>query len=309
MQTSVLFALLAAAAVSATYDEPCSKPEYKGEAACAVKPAPVYGETKPQHRLYDCDATSPACYAPGTYEATYTKSNYGYKYGKSYKYPGPKVRFCNKLRRIKKKAKHGLKAIGGAIIGGVKLVGKVVGGAIGLVFGVVAKIWISFVTKWNTWCGQLRSDWERFQDWKACKAQDWKDWWEHYLDLCRTRKALWDDAMREFHRQWHHYKKCAKAKYEEDKKNKCKEAYEGDNKDTYAPEPDYDDLPEYREPKQANYFGVTPVEQAYNPNPEYKPAEYKKTCEERDKLYKEEYGDKPADVPDYEYQKKYAEKQ
>jgi hypothetical protein len=280
MQTSVLFALLAAAAVSAhNYEEQCNKTEYKGEPACTIIDAPVYKEKLPTYRKYDCDATATECYAPATYGDAYKKTNYGYKYGKHYKYPGPKVRFCNGLRKLKKKA--------GDIAKGVV---KVVVGVIGFGAGIIIRVWKAFVHKWNKWCEVARSDWDRFADWKACKKEEWKDWWEHYLDLCRTRKALWDDAMREFHRQWHHYKKCADSDYEKHKKEKC-----------HIKEDDYDDKEDYT--KNVNYFGATPVEISYKPDIPYKPAEYKATCKKRDDKYKEKYGDAPADVPDTEYVK------
>jgi hypothetical protein len=91
MQTSVLFALLAAAAVSAhNYEEQCNKTEYKGEPACTIIDAPVYKEKLPTYRKYDCDATDTECYSPATYGDAYKKTNYGYKYGKHYKYPDPR---------------------------------------------------------------------------------------------------------------------------------------------------------------------------------------------------------------------------
>jgi len=280
MQTAVLLAILAAAAVSADqpqYVETCKKEEYKKEPACEVKPAPVYKEELPVYRHYDCDATSKTCYAPATYGDAYKPE--GYSYGKHYDYPGPKVRLCNKLRKIKKGA-----------VGVVKGVFHAIGAVVGAAVGLIVHVWNTFAKKWNKWCGEIKSDWERFLDWKKCKDEAWKDWWAYYLDLCRTRKALWDDAMREFHRQWHHYKKCAKAGYE-DKKKECK-----------VKEADYDDHPDY--PKNSNYLGVTPVEISYKPIPEYKPEEYKKTCEKKDAEYKKTYGNAPADVPDPTYSEK-----
>jgi len=282
MQTSTLLVLLAAAAVSAEdYSKPCEKDQYKQQDCCKVTPAPVYKEELPAYRHYDCDATSTACYAPTTYGADYKED--GYKYGKHYPYPGPKVRFCNKLKKIK----SGIVGVITGVVHGIKkLIGKV--------FGAIKRVWKAFKAKWNTWCDKVASDLQRFKDWKACKDQEWKDWWEHYLDLCRTRKQLWDDAMREFHRQWHHYKKCAKKEYEE-KKKACKVT------ETH----DYDDRPDYG--KFVNYLGVTPVEAYYNKKEEpakqydYKPAEYVKTCKDKTAEYEKTYGKAPADVPDYDY--------
>jgi hypothetical protein len=135
MQTSTLLVLLAAAAVSAEdYSEPCKETKYQQEACCKKTPAPVYKEELPKYRHYDCDATSPACYAPTTYGADYKEDSY--KYGKHYPYPGPKVRFCNKLKKIK----GGLVAIVKGVVHGIKkLIGKV--------FGAIRRVWKAFKNK------------------------------------------------------------------------------------------------------------------------------------------------------------------
>lgn len=250
MQYTVLLALVAASAVSATdyYVKKYNKPDL------------------PKYAHYDCDATKTECYAPKSYGKDYNAE--GYSYEKHYEYPGPKERFCNKLKKI-----------GGFIVGVIK---KIVHG--------FKHTWVKFVKKWNHWCAVKRSDKARFDDWKACEAKKWKSWWGYYHDLCKTRKALWDDAQREFHRQWCHYRATRKAEYEESKK-KCG-----------IKEKDYDQEPKYQ--KNVNRYGVTPVEDHYHnysSGGHYKPAEYQKHCQERDDKYKKanggHLGNQPGQVP------------
>jgi hypothetical protein len=241
----------------------CSKPQYSGHAACTREPSNTYKQEVYKADKYDCDATSEACYVPTSYGTGY--DNKGYSYHRDYPYPGPKDRFKKKM-----------KAIGKAIKG---LFVKIIG-AISHKFHCA---WDSFAKKWNTWCAKKKSDWMRFEDWANCNAQKWNDWWEHYHDLCRTRKELWDDAMREFHRQWHHYKQCKKQEYK-DKKAKChKEAPKPD----YGNGNDYDETPDYQ--TNVNYYGVTPVEKSYAQENKYvaayKQDDYNKECDTRKDHY------------------------
>jgi len=251
MKHAVIVALVAAAAVSAH--------EYKSYES------KTYGAVIPSYQHYDCDATSGSCYAPKSYGGEYKSNEYTYK--RAYPYPGPKARFCNKLKRL------------GAFIGG--LINKVLKG--------FKHTWVHFKKHWHEHCAIVKSDIARFADWKACEAKKFKDWWGYHQDLCRTRKALWDDAMREFHRQWCHYKKTAKEDYEK-KKGECG-----------IKEKDYDDDSKYQ--GKLNHYGVSPIEDHYNNYStagKYKPAEYKKTCDERDAKYKQKNGDlgmSPGELP------------
>jgi hypothetical protein len=280
MQATLLFTLLAAAAVSATDNyNTCQESQYSAHPSCAKTPSEVYKEPLPKFQHYDCDATDEKCYAPASYGGGYKHESY--KYGRKYEYPGPKERFCRKLKKVK----HGISKV-------VHAVGHVVAGAVGAVVYVLKKAWIAFVHKWRTWCGIVKSDAARFKDWLSCKVDDWKDWWEHYIDLCRTRKALWDDAMREFHRQWKHYKKCSNDEYKKKKKDDCK-----------IEEPDYDETPEYK--KDVNTYGLTPVEKHYGgaEYSHYKQETYVSTCKARDDKYaKENNGEYPSNKPAYNRQ-------
>jgi len=265
MQTITILALLAAASVSAdqaciTCKAVCAQTEYKSHEACAVTPSPTYKNEKlPQYDHYDCNATAEKCYVPTSYGTKYEPKKYSYH--RDYAYPGPKARFKSLVKR-------GLHKIGAAIKAVVGLVVTIVG----TIAHGLKRAWESFAGKWRRWCAILRSYWERFEDWKLCKEQDWKDWWEHYIDLCRTRKALWDDAMREFHRQWHHYRKCSNKEYEEKKKNKCQ-----------IKEDDYDHTKSYSD--NVTYYGVTPVEKSYNQYPNYDQKKYDDECKARDDKY------------------------
>jgi hypothetical protein len=237
MKHAVILALVAAAAVSAH--------EYKSYASKTYG-----GNVLVSYEHYDCDATSHSCYAPKSYGGDYQAKSYSYK--RSHAYPGPKARFCAKLKRL------------GAFIGGI--INKVIKG--------FKHTWVHFKKHWHEHCAIIKSDWERFEDWKSCEAKKFKDWWGYHQDLCRTRKQLWDDAMREFHRQWCHYKKSLKEKYEERKKA-CG-----------VHDKDYDDDSKYH--GKLNHYGVTPVEDHYNnysTGGKYKPDEYKKTCDARDAKY------------------------
>jgi hypothetical protein len=184
-----------------------------------------------------------------------------------YPYPGPKHRFKNWLS----KAKHGVKNF-------FKKIGKVIIGIVGSIVTSLKCKWHSFTDMWKKWVAMAKSDWMRFQDWKKCKKDAWVLWYDHYIDLCRTRKALWDDAMREFHRQWHHYKKCKQADYEDGKK-KC----------NLHKTIDYDDTDAYK--ANVNYYGVTPHEDfyaKYSTQPEkpayrFDPVSYVENCKEEDK--------------------------
>jgi len=255
MQYTVLLAVVAAAAVSA---HKVDRTPYKST---------TYGAELPPHEHYDCDATEKKCYAPKSYGKSYEPK--GYSYHRTYPYPGPKERFCNKLKKI----------------------GKFLGGIVKKIFLGFKHTWVHFKHHWNDWCAKKRSDWDRFEDWKACEAKKWKDWWEYHHDLCRTRKALWDDAMREFHRQWCHYRKTRKDEYG-DRKKAC-----------HVKEKDYDDTSDYK--KKVNKYGVTPVEDHYNnyssaKENKYDQAAYKSHCAKRDAKYEKEYknlGNHPGTVP------------
>jgi hypothetical protein len=247
MQYTVLLALVAAAAVSAT--------DYHSK---------TYGKSLPPHKHYDCDATDDKCYAPKSYGSEYKPNDYSYHY--EFPYPGPKERFCAKLKKI-----------GGFFKGVVKKV-----------FAHFKHTWVHFKTKWHTWCAKKQSDWDRFEHWKKCKADEFKDWWGYYHDLCKTRKALWDDAMREFHRQWCHYKQTRKEEYKAHKKA-C----------GYEKKVDYDEKPKYHE--KINKYGVTPIEDhyhGYKAKNKYKPDEYKKHCAERDSKYKGKDDNDKGHYPD-----------
>jgi hypothetical protein len=234
MKHAILLALVAAAAVSAH----------------EAYPSKVYGAVLPPHEHYDCDATDGKCYAPKSYGQGYEASGYSYK--RQYPYPGPKARFCAKLKRL------------GAFIGGI--INKIIKG--------FKHTWVHFKKHWKEHCAIIKSDLARFEDWKTCEAKKFKDWWGYHHDLCKTRKQLWDDAMREFHRQWCHYKKTRK------------EEYEARKKACGIKEKDYDDDSEYG--KKLNHYGVTPVEDHYNnysSGGKYKAEEYKSSCKKRDEKY------------------------
>jgi hypothetical protein len=259
MQYAVLIAIVAAAAVSATKEDR------------TAYPSKTYGgKSLPPHEHYDCDATAKKCYAPKSYGKSYDHKVYTYH--REYDYPGPKARFCAKLKHVKALIKNAFK----------KLAGK------------LKHTWFHFKAKWNKWCRVKHSDWQRFEDWKKCKADKWKSWWEYHHDLCKTRKALWDDAQREFHRQWCHYKQKCKEDYEKKKKDECK-----------ITEKDYDDEPEYKE--KINTYGVTPVEDSYHDyssgkaGVKYDAAAYQKTCADRDAKYQAKNGNtgsQPGTIPE-----------
>ena len=235
MQYAALLALAASAALVSS--EKVYSATYKAEVEVYEK--------------YDCDATASKCYHPQSYGGGYKAEKYSYK--RQYAYPGPKERFMNKLKKI-----------AGAISAIVK---KVIKG--------FKHTWLKFAEKFNTFCAVVKSDLQRFEDWKTCQADKFKDWWEYHHDLCRTRKQLYDDAMREFYRQWTHYKHTRR------------EEYEARKKACGITEKDYDDEPEYKE--KVNKYGVAPAEDQYNKYTEtkkYDPAAYKKHCEERDAKYK-----------------------
>jgi hypothetical protein len=250
MQTSVILAIVAAALVSADapytkgYEDVCSKSEYASAPSCVKTPSPTYeNKPLPKYAHYDCDATKEQCYAPTSYGNSYKAE--GYSYGRHYAYPGPGARLKAAIKGFFHK-----------------------------IHVALCKKWTSFKDHWNKWCGELKSDAQRFSDWIKCKEQDWANWYNYYTDLCRTRKALWDDAMREFHRQWHHYKKCKKADYEDGKK-KCKISHD-----------DYDEKPEYV--AQINLYGLSPVEKSYVKDDTYKaysPEQYKTSAETYLKKY------------------------
>jgi hypothetical protein len=208
------------------------------------------------YEKYDCDATSGTCYAPKSYGGDYKPKEYSY--GRKYPYPGPKERFCKKVAKFF-----------GAI---KKLVKKIL--------GVFKAAWHLFKAKWELWCKVAKSDYDRFEDWKSCQADKFKAWWEYHHDLCKTRKQLWDDAMREFHRQWCHYKHTRREEYENRKKT-CG-----------IKDKDYDDKPDYG--KKISKYGASPIEDQYKQyssgkdGNKYDPAEYKKECEKRDEKYKKE---------------------
>jgi len=194
---------------------------------------------KPEYKQHArCDATDAKCYVPESYGPSYNADTYTYK--RAYGYPGPRKRFHNWFSAILLKIKIGFHTK-----------------------------WHHFKKHWNHWCDVLKSDKQRFEDWKACKADKWKKWWSYHHDLCKTKKELWDDAMREFHRQWTHYKHHAKEEYNR-KKTEC-----------HVKEVDYDDTPEY--PKKLNEYGVTPVEDHYRQYSSkkevgYSRDTYKKSC-------------------------------
>jgi hypothetical protein len=249
MQYAVLIAIVAAAAVSATKEDR------------TAYPSKTYGgKPLPPHQHYDCDATAKKCYAPKSYGKSYDHTTYSYH--REYDYPGPKARFCAKLKHIGHAIKNIFKKIGGKF----------------------KRSWLRFKGKWNKWCAVKRSDKARFDDWKACKAEKFKSWWEYHHDLCKTRKALWDDAMREFHRQWCHFKQTCRADYEKKKKEECK-----------IEEKDYDEDDTYK--KNINKYGVTPVEDSYHNystgtgGVKYEQAKYEATCKERDAKYQGKHGD------------------
>jgi hypothetical protein len=232
MQYTVLLAIVAAAAVNAN--------DYASTT--------YGGAVLPPHKHYDCDATADKCYAPASYGNDYKPQ--GYSYERSFPYPGPKKRFCNKLKRF----------------------GLAIKGVFKKIFKGFKHTWARFAKKWNKWCAVKKSDWERFKHWKECKDAKFKKWWEYHHDLCKTRKQLWDDAMREFHRQWCHYKQHAKDEYEKRKKA-CG-----------VHETDYDELPEYT--NNLNKYGVTPVENHYKKHTTYDAKAYKAHCDTRDTAYK-----------------------
>jgi hypothetical protein len=274
---SAIILLATAAAVSAGA---CKEDKYKSHAACQKKQSETYKKELPTYRTYNCDAVSEACHAPNGYGETYGDGK-DYTYQRKYPYPGPKTRFCLKVKKIKK----GIK----------KVVGAVVGFFASIVHHIGHKIksaWVSFKAHFEEWCATAKSDFERFEDWKKCEAAKWKAFWEYYHDLCRTRKALWDDAMREFHRHWHHYKKCRKAEYEESRK-KCK-----------VEEPkDYDDEEEYKKPETGNYLGYTPYE-VKNYGVKYEKPKYDTYSKKADEKHSKEYNGY-QDKPYTEYVAKY----
>jgi len=217
------------------------------EQAGAKEKAPVdtrYVEnyTKSEYKEHArCDATDAKCYVADSYGPSYNADTYTYK--RQYGYPGPRKRFHNWFSAILLKIKIGFHTK-----------------------------WHHFKKHWNHWCDVLKSDKQRFEDWKACKADKWKKWWAYHQDLCRTKKELWDDAMREFHRQWTHYKHHAKEEYNR-KKTECN-----------VKEVDYDDTPEY--PKKLNEYGVTPIEDHYKQYSSkkevgYSRETYKKSCDKK----------------------------
>jgi hypothetical protein len=249
MQYTALLVLVAAAAVSADYAKIEANTPYQST---------TYGKVAPPHQHYDCDATHGNCYAPKSYGNDYKPE--GYTYEVAFPYPGPKERFCKKLKKIGAAIKKFFKKI----------------------FLGFKHTWVHFKSKWHTWCATKQSDALRFKHWLSCEKKEFKDWWEYHHDLCRTRKALWDDAMREFHRQWCHYKETHKATYEK-RKEACSVKHR-----------DYDDTSHYR--KKINHYGVTPIEDQYKGYSKgykgkkntykYEPKEYKDTCKKRDDAYK-----------------------
>jgi len=251
MQYTALLVLVAAAAVSADY----AKIE-KNEAYASK----TYGAVAPPHQHYDCDATHKHCYAPKSYGTGYDANTYTYEV--AFAYPGPKERFCKKLRKF---------------AGFLKGLGK-------KIKRKFKHTWVKFKGKWHTWCATKHSDALRFKHWLSCEKAEFKNWWEYYHDLCKTRKALWDDAMREFHRQWCNYRETRRAEYDA-RKGAC----------GLKDEKDYDEKPKYHE--KINHYGVSPIEDHYKGYSKgykgekatytYKATEYKKTCEERDKKYQD----------------------
>jgi hypothetical protein len=241
MKHAAIFALVAAAAVSADLAVSVS-----AGVEIKVSHSKTYNAELPSYDHYDCDATSGSCYNPKGYGKDYKPSGYSYK--RDYPYPGPKERFCNKLKKL----------------------GKLIGGLINKVIKGFKHTWVHFKSWWKEHCAIVKSDFERFKDWKTCEKKKFKDWWGYHQDLCRTRKALWDDAMREFHRQWCHYKKEAK------------EAYEKRKAECDIKEKDYDD--EGYGGKPSNY-GVTPIETSYAPVKGYEQKKYEDHCKVRDDKY------------------------
>jgi hypothetical protein len=238
MQYTALLALAASAAMVSS--EKVMSKTYKVEVEIYEK--------------YDCDATDGKCYNPKSYGKGYEPK--GYSYGRKYPYPGPKERFCNKLAAV----------------------AKAITGLFKKIFKGFKRGWAHFAAHWNEWCAIAKSDWQRFEDWKTCQADKFKKWWEYHHDLCKTRKALWDDAMREFHRQWCHYRQTRREEYEASKK-KCG-----------VTDKDYDETEKYT--KKISKLGCTPVEDSYHSysagkgGVKYDAAVYKKSCEERDAKYK-----------------------
>jgi hypothetical protein len=262
MQHAALLAVVAAAAmVSATG----ASVSVSAHVDVEIVFSKTYKAKVPVHDTYNCDATAPKCYAPKSHGNDYKPKEYSY--GRKYPYPGPKERFCNKLKSI----------------------GKAIAGVFKKIFKGFKRAWTHFKDEWNEWCAIAKSDWQRFEDWKTCQADKWKKWWEYHHDLCKTRKQLWDDAMREFHRQWTHYRHTRREEYEASKK-KCG-----------ITDKDYDEKPKYAE--KINKYGVTPIEDQYKQyssgkgGAKYDPAAYKKHCDERDAKYKAANGGSLGDVP------------
>jgi hypothetical protein len=275
---STIIILATAAAVSANA---CEKAEYKSAPACATRQSETYKVKVPVYQTYNCDAAKAECHAPDGYGQAYGDGK-GYTYHRKYAYPGPKTRFCLKVKKIKK--------------GVADTIHKITDGIKNIAHHIAHKIksgWKHFKKHFEEWCAIARSDWERFNDWKMCEAAKWKAFWEYYHDLCRTRKALWDDAMREFHRHWHHYKKSRTAEYKA-KKQMCEV---NDN--------DYDDEEEYKQADTGNYLGYTPYE-VKNYGVSYKEEKYNKYTQKENEVYSKEYNgyqDRPYD----EYAAKFPE--
>jgi hypothetical protein len=247
MKNAAILALVAAASVSALD----VAVDFSFQAGVEIKTghSKTYGATLPSYQHYSCDATAKACYDPKGYGKDYKSE--GYSYERKFPYPGPKERFCNTLKKL------------AGLIKGV--INKVISG--------FKHTWVHFKNKFSEWCAIVKSDAERFKYWKECKEKEFEDWWGYYHDLCHTRKALWDDAMREFHRQWCHMKKQLKEEYEE-KKKKC-----GIKKK------DYDDRGYDGKP---NEYGATPIETHYAPVAGYEQPKYDDYCKKRDEEYVKE---------------------
>jgi len=235
---------------------------------CPVTFSPTYKAPLPSCDHLRCDAVKNTCYRPGSYGKRYNPKTYICK-KRTYPYPGPRKRFKHKVQKM-------FKSIKGFFKKGVKKVKK----GVKKIKKKFKRKWQNFHHMWNKWCAIAKSDWDRFQDLMKCKVQDWKDKWEYYHDLCITRKQLWDDAQREFHRLWHIQKKVRKAEYEARKKQ-CG-----------ITEKDYDDTPEYRQ--DCNEFGVSPVEQFYDPTLKYNPTQYAQNCHAKDEEF---YKDHPEERP------------
>jgi len=212
MQYILLLALVSVAAVVNADEIPDGK--YHSE---------TYKESilAPEH--YNCDATSHKCYEPTSYGKGYDAATYTYH--KKFPYPGPGHRFCTWAKSLKVSIGH----------------------FFGIAIGKFRRSWKHFKAHWETWCGEIKSDLARFAYWKECKAKEWKLWWEYYHDLHKTKKAYWDNAQREFHRQWCNYREHRRDEYEATKK-RCR----------LNKEKEYDETPEYEQ--QINNYGVTPVE-------------------------------------------------